>query len=425
MGFYDLIKKKRDGNILSTEEIYQMIADYTADKIPDYQMAAMAMAIYFQGMNKQETTALTLAMAESGQIMDLSSIKGVKVDKHSTGGVGDKTTLVLMPLLAALGFKICKMSGRGLGHTGGTVDKLEGIKGFSTELGKADLFKQVEDIGIAIVGQTTSLAPADKKLYSLRDVTATVDILPLIASSVMSKKIAGGADIILLDIKVGNGAFMEELAPAKELANLLTEIGHSRGKKTICILSQMDQPLGCAVGGNIEVIEAINTLKGQGPHDLQELVLHLAQSVVKVGFQKDISLKELKAVLQSGQAYQKFTDFVSAQKGDLSAPLSLATKYQVKAHQEGFVHQLNALKIGQAVISLGGGREKKEDRINHDVGIYLHKKVGDNVQINEIIADVYAANDSDFNQTVSIIKEAYHISPQAHSHLPVILEQVF
>lgn len=397
MHIVDLIAKKRDGFELTQEEIKYLINQYTKGLIPDYQMSAFLMATYFQKMNDQEATYLALAMRDSGDTIDLSGIPGIKVDKHSTGGVGDKVTLILGPLLASLGVKFAKMSGRGLGHTGGTIDKLESIPGYKVELSVENFIKQVNQIGIAIVGQSGDVAPADKKLYALRDVTATVDVIPLIASSIMSKKLASGADAIVLDVKVGHGAFMKTEEEAIKLAELMVSIGRLAGKKMTAILTGMDEPLGHKIGNGLEVFEAIETLKGHGPNDLVEVTVEIgAHLLIDAGCEKnfDNAKKRLHEALQNGKAYEKFIELVKAQGGDVKAlnhPESLLSQNTVAVYapKEGYVMDINALDIGKAAMRLGAGREKKEDDVLFDVGIDLHKKIGDFVKENDILATLY------------------------------------
>ncbi|GAB2318169.1 pyrimidine-nucleoside phosphorylase [Alkalibacterium sp. s-m-22] len=400
MRMIDLIEKKQHRQVLTQEEIKWMIDQYTADVIPDYQMSAMAMAIYFNGMNNDERSALTMAMVESGDQIDLSDIEGVKVDKHSTGGVGDTTTLVLAPLVASVGVPVAKMSGRGLGHTGGTIDKLEAIPGFHVELSQQDFSELVNKNKVAVVGQSGNLTPADKKLYALRDVTGTVESIPLIASSIMSKKIASGADAIVLDVKTGAGAFMKNVEQAKELAETMVNIGKSVGRQTMAVISDMSQPLGNAIGNGLEVKEAIDTLKGHGPEDLTELCLVLGSQMAYLGGAAD-SLEEartlLEANLKNGKALEVFKTFVEAQGGDASVadnpetvlPVASYTK-EVLADQDGVVSEIIADQIGIAAMMLGAGRETKESQIDLSAGLYLHKKVGDKVSAGESIATLYS-----------------------------------
>lgn len=398
MRMYDLIMKKRNGEELTKEEIEFMIEGYTKEEIPDYQMAAFLMAVYFKGMTDSETAELTLAMANSGDIMDLSEIEGLKADKHSTGGVGDKTSLVLGPMVAALGVPVAKMSGRGLGHTGGTIDKLESFPGFSTDLTKEQFVQNVNSIKMAIIGQTADLAPADKKLYALRDVTATVDNLSLIASSIMSKKLAAGSDVIVLDVKTGNGAFMKKEADALALAREMVKIGTNAGKETVAIISDMDQPLGFSVGNALEVKEAIDTLNGDGAKDLLELAVILG-SYMLVGTKKAENIEEarekLLGTIENKSALKKLEEFVEAQGGDTRAiyDTELLPKasivMEIKAEEDGFVEKIETEEIGMVSLLLGGGRETKESEIDLSVGLILHKKIGDKVKEGEVLATMY------------------------------------
>ncbi len=416
MHVIDLITKKRDGKALSEAEITFLIAAYTDGQIPDYQMSAFLMATYFNGMTDQEAKHLALAMRDSGDVVDLSDIEGVKVDKHSTGGVGDKVTLVLAPLVASLGAKVAKMSGRGLGHTGGTIDKLESIPGFKVELPRETFMKQVKEIGIAVVGQSGQVAPADKKLYALRDVTATVDVIPLIASSIMSKKLASGADAIVLDVKVGKGAFMQTIEEARSLAQLMVDIGKLAGKKVTAILTGMDEPLGHKIGNALEVVEAIETLKGHGPKDFLEVVLTIASElVIYAGITDHIedAKKRLNQAINDGSAYQKFLSFVKAQGGDVSAiehPENLvSTKtIDIKTHQSGYIQKIDALMIGRAAMRLGAGRETKTDEIDLSVGIDLHVKVGDPISKDQALATLYV-NEKGIEEASQMIVDAISI----------------
>lgn len=399
MRMVDLIAKKRDGYALTKEEIEFIIRGYTNGDIPDYQMSAFAMAVFFRGMTEEETAALTMAMVHSGDVIDLSKIEGIKVDKHSTGGVGDTTTLVLGPLVASVGVPVAKMSGRGLGHTGGTIDKLESVPGFHVEIDNDQFIELVNKNKIAIIGQTGNLTPADKKLYALRDVTATVNSIPLIASSIMSKKIAAGADAIVLDIKTGAGAFMKDLEGAKQLAKAMVEIGKRVGRKTMAVISDMSQPLGYAVGNALEVKEAIDTLKGKGPEDLQELCLTLGSYMVYLA-EKASSLEEARALLetsiQEGKALETFKVFLKAQGGDASVvddPSKLPqAKYQweLEAPEDGYVAEIIADEVGTAAMLLGAGRATKESVIDLSVGLALRKKVGDAVKKGESLVTIYS-----------------------------------
>ena len=421
MRMYDLIMKKRNGEALTEEEIIFMINSYTKGDIPDYQMSAMMMAIYFRGMNEDETLALTMAMAESGDTLDLSGIAGIKVDKHSTGGVGDKTSLALTPMVAACGAKVAKMSGRGLGHTGGTIDKLESFPGFSTEIELDAFEKNVNEIGISIMGQTKDLAPADKKLYALRDVTATVDQLSLIASSIMSKKLASGADAIVLDVKTGSGAFMKKLPDSVALAEEMVRIGNGAGRKTIAVISDMDQPLGYAVGNALEVQEAIATLRGEGPEDFTELCMTLGSYMLVAGQKAENELQArgmLQEVIDNGKALDKLAEFVQAQGGDPSYvyepdKLELASiREEIPAPAGGYIQSIVCDEIGICSLILGGGRETKESEIDLSVGLLLHKKVGDKVEAGESLATVYAKDADKCRQAKERFLSAYTIASE-------------
>lgn len=418
MRMVDLISKKRHNIELTTAEIEWIINEYTNKEIPDYQMSALLMAIVFNDMTKAERLALTQAMVNSGDVVDLSAIEGVKVDKHSTGGVGDKTSLILGPLVASMGVPVAKMSGRGLGHTGGTLDKLESISGMKIEIEMDQFIQQVNDIKLAIIGQTGNLAPADKYLYALRDVTGTVESIPLIASSIMSKKIAAGADAIVLDVKFGAGAFMKTLDDAKELATAMVEIGRDAGRETVAFLTDMNQPLGFAIGNALEVKEAIETLSGNGPKDLEELVLQLASHMVvlaKKAANTEQAYAQLKEKLQNGEALQKFKEFVAAQGGDTSQienPELLPTASSVipvTATEAGYVEKIDALSIGIAAMKLGAGRATKEDTIDMGVGVVLNKKVGEAINQGDVLAYVHT-NQADSQEAIEYIKKAYEIS---------------
>ena len=398
MRMIDIIEKKRDGKSLTKEEIEFFVNGYTHEEVPDYQASSLAMAIFFQDMNDEERAALTMSMVNSGEKIDLSEINGIKVDKHSTGGVGDTTTLVLAPLVAAVGVPVAKMSGRGLGHTGGTIDKLESVKGFNVEISEKDFIKLVNDNQVAVIGQSGNLTPADKKLYALRDVTGTVNSIPLIASSIMSKKIAAGADAIVLDVKTGSGAFMKTLDDAEALAHAMVRIGNNVGRNTMAIISDMSQPLGNAIGNALELKEAIATLKGNGPKDLTELVLTLGSQMVVLAEQAT-SLDEARQMLidaiKTGKALNKFKTFLSNQGGDdsiVDSPEKLpSAKYQVefKAKKDGYITEIIANEIGVASMMLGAGRQTKEDVIDLGVGIVLNKKVGEHVEKGENILTIH------------------------------------
>lgn len=419
---YDLIEKKRDGKALTSEEIHFIIENYTNGNIPDYQMSALLMAIYFRGMTYEESSELTKAMIQTGETIDLSNIKGIKVDKHSTGGVGDKTTLLLGPLVASVGVYVPKMSGRGLGHTGGTIDKLEAIEGFHVELSKEKFISQVNENYLAIIGQSKELVPADKMLYSLRDVTATVNSIPLIASSIMSKKIASGADKIVLDVKVGTGAFMKELDDARQLAKNMVAIGNNVGRKTIAIISNMDQPLGHAVGNALEVNEVIETLKGNGPADLTELTLELGSYMVVLA-EKAETKEEAKTMLEdnlhNGKALNIFKKFIQNQGGNekiVEEPhlLPKATyEIEMKAEKSGFVSNLIAEEIGKAAMMLGAGRETKDDIIDPAVGVTVHKKLGDEVEEGERIFTIHA-NNKEVEKVIEMLTNSIEYSIEKH-----------
>ena len=420
MKMTDLLAKKRDGLPLSTEEINYMIQGYTDGSIPDYQMSAMCMAILLRGMDERETLDLTMAMVHSGEVLDLSPIAGIKADKHSTGGVGDKTSLVLCPMVAACGLKIAKMSGRGLGHTGGTIDKLESFPGFTTELTEEQFFENVNRHGIALMGQTADLAPADKKLYALRDVTGTVPSIPLIVSSIMSKKLASGADVIVLDVKCGDGSFMKTPEAAEELARNLTRIGRLAGRRCAAIITDMDQPLGTAVGNALEVREAISVLSGEDPDgDLMRLCLTLGSCMLtEAGFaaSREEAEQLLRDAVSSGRALDKLAEMVRAQGGDDAAvyhpellPQAPVT-CEVPSLQAGTVSRIHAEAVGLVSMGLGGGRAKKEDRIDPAVGVVLHKKLGDAVQEGESLATIYAASEASAAEAVEKLRRCYEFS---------------
>lgn len=429
MNMYELIVKKKRGGELAKGEIDWMIREYTAGRIPDYQMSAMMMAVCFVGMSAEETKDLTLAMAHSGDMLDLSAIRGIKVDKHSTGGVGDKTTLVLAPLVASLGVPVAKMSGRGLGHTGGTIDKLESFTGFHTDLTPEQFIRNVNTIHIAVAGQTANLAPADKKLYALRDVTGTVDQMSLIASSIMSKKLASGADGIVLDVKTGDGAFMKALDDARALAEEMVSIGKLAGKDVSAVISDMDQPLGSAVGNALEVKEAIRTLKGQGPEDLEQLVLVLGSIMtVKAGRAENTEEAErlLRDSLESGRAFEVFKAFIRAQGGDPEEAehpeLLPSAAYQeaVCAERDGFVSDIRTEEIGRICLLLGGGRETKESAIDLSVGLVLCKKKGDAVKKGEPLAVIHASDPGKLSEAKKRLLESYEFTSQKPEAAPLI-----
>lgn len=416
MRMLDLIAKKRDNKELSKKEIEFIIKSYTNEEIPDYQMSAFLMSIYFNGMTDQESTDLALAMMHSGDVFDLSLIDGIKVDKHSTGGVGDKVTLVLGQLVASCGAKFAKMSGRGLGHTGGTLDKLESIPGYNIVLDEQSFIKQVNEIGVAVIGQSKNITPADKKMYALRDVTGTVRSIPLIASSIMSKKLASGADAICLDVKVGNGAFMSDIEEAKKLAELMVNIGKLAGRKVKAILTNMDEPLGFSVGNSLEVIEAIETLKGNGPKDLETVVLEVGSYLIEdAGIAtKDEAMTLLKEKLDNGEAFNKLIELVSAQGGDISF-IKDVSKFKkasriipLIADKEGFIESMTTIDIGLAAAYLGAGRETVDGQIDPAVGIVFKKKIGDRVMVGDVILEIHA-NDKGIEDAFNTLKEAIHI----------------
>ncbi len=429
MNFQDIIRKKRDGQTLSEKEIAYLVNGISDGSLPDYQIAAWAMAVYFQGMDDRETRDLAMAMAYSGEVVDLSFIPGIKVDKHSTGGVGDKTTLIVTPLVAAAGIPVAKMSGRGLGHTGGTVDKYLSIPGFQAERRFADFVEQVRQVGAAVISQSGNLVPADKRLYAIRDVTATVESIPLIASSIMSKKIASGANGIILDVKVGKGAFMKEQEEAEQLARAMVEIGKMADRQVVAVLSDMEQPLGRMVGNALEVKEAIDTLKGQGPEDLLELCLVLASYMLLLG-QKTSSLEEarewVKRILVSGQGWNKFQEMIFAQGGELAQENyglpQARSKIEIKAWQSGYVKELNAYSIGHTAMILGAGRERLEDSIDYAVGVELLKKPGDLVQAGEVLALLHVNDEKRIEEASLEVSRAYLITRERPPKRKLVLD---
>ena len=387
----DLIQKKRDGQELTAAEIKWLVEGYVAGTVPDYQMSAFAMAVYFKGMTTREISDLTMNMVKTGQEFDLSAIDGVKVDKHSTGGVGDKVTLILAPLVASFGVPVAKMSGRGLGHTGGTIDKLESIKGYQVERSQEDFIRQVQDIGVSVIGQSDQLVKADKLLYALRDVTATVDTIPLIASSVMSKKIAAGADAILLDVTVGEGAFMKTVDEARELAQTMVDLGKAVGRKTVAVITDMSQPLGRAIGNRLEILEAIEILQGKGREDISHFICELAQIMLGLA-DVEKTIEEIRQHLENSQALAKFEEMVVAQGGDLEdlyRPVKVAHVVEIPAQDTGVISALPAMEFGLYAMRLGAGRAVKSDDLDYETGIVFEKKVGDSVQKGEIVAKVY------------------------------------
>lgn len=419
MRIYDVIKKKRDGMVLSKEEIKFFVDSYTNDSISDYHASAMLMAMFINGMNKEETAFLTEAMLYSGDTIDLSSIDGIKVDKHSTGGVGDTTTLIVGPLVASCGIPVAKMSGRGLGHTGGTLDKMESIEGMNIEIEMNDFIKQVNEHKIAVISQTKNVAPADKKLYKLRDVTATVDSIPLIASSIMSKKFAAGSDAILLDVKVGSGAFMKSLDDAKALAKEMVDIGKNMNKKTVAVITDMNQPLGNAIGNALEIREAIEILKGKGPDDLRNLCLELSTRLVMIGTENEDYEKAYEMVsnnLKNGSALKKFAEFVNVQGGnadiiiDDSILPSADYRFIVSAENDGYIKKLDSEEIGIAAMMLGAGRENYESQIDYSAGIVLKKKIGDYVREGEQIAELHYNKPELLKSAVDRFNSAFSIT---------------
>lgn len=403
----EIIDKKRLGQALTKEEINYFVEEYTKGNIKDYQASALLMAICINGMNEEETINLTDSFINSGEKIDVSNIDGIVVDKHSTGGVGDKTTLVLAPLLATLGYKVFKMSGRGLGYTGGTIDKLEAIKGYQVEQDFDETLKQINEIGLTVVSQTKNLVPADKKIYALRDVTSTVSSIPLIASSIMSKKIASGAHTIVIDVKVGQGALLKTIDEARKLSNLMIKIGKNYNRKVICVLTNMDTPLGNAIGNSNEVLEAIDTLNGNGPKDLVEVVKVLATEVLLANenITKEEAYEKINEKLQNKEAYNKFLELVSYQGGDIKSLKMSKRIFSIKTDKEGYIKSIDALKIGELVKKMGGGRLEKEDMINHEVGINLSVKIGDKVKPNDELMRIYLGEkDISFKELNGIFK---------------------
>lgn len=430
MRMVDLIEKKRDGKTLTKDEIDYIITNYTDNQIPDYQLSALLMTIFYQDMTDEEITNMTLAMANSGDVIDLSSLNGIKVDKHSTGGVGDTTTLILAPLVASVGVTVAKMSGRGLGYTGGTLDKLEAIPGFKIELSDEEFIRIVNESQVAVIGQSGNLAPADKKLYALRDVTATVDSIPLIASSIMSKKIAAGADAIVLDVTTGDGAFMKNIEDARRLAKTMTSIGKLANRQTIAVISDMSEPLGEAIGNSLEVVEAIETLQGHGPEDLIEMCYVLGSQMVVLAKKAD-SMEEARVMLQealtSGKALEKFKEMIQNQGGDIRVvekpELLLTARHQVElpARSAGLVSKIVANELGIAAMMLGAGRKTKEDAIDHAVGLKLHKKIGDSVQEGESLLTIYS-NTEELSQVIELLYQNIEISDSATK--PILVHDI-
>ncbi len=432
MRMYDLIAKKRDGETLTQQEIEFIIDGFTKGEIPDYQMSAFLMAVYLKGMTNEETAQMTLAMAHSGDMVDLSAIEGIKADKHSTGGVGDKTTLVIAPIVASCGVKIAKMSGRGLGHTGGTVDKMESVPGCRTSLPQEEFFNQVNQVGISVIGQSGNLAPADKKMYALRDVTATVGCVPLIASSIMSKKLAAGSDCILLDVKTGNGAFMKTIEGSVELAKTMVAIGEHNHRKVAALITDMDTPLGYAVGNSLEVSESMEVLKGRGPEDLKLVCRELAANMLYLAGKGTIEqCKELvEDAITSGRAFEVCKKMFAAQGGDISV-LEDCSKFkqadyekQVLAPESGYVKATDTEKIGISSVLLGAGRQTKEDSIDFAAGLILHKKAGDKVEKGEPLATLYTEDEAKFEAAEKMFLSAYEYSSEQPKKVPLILARV-
>jgi pyrimidine-nucleoside phosphorylase len=426
----ELIERKRNGEELPADEISELILGYAGGEIPDYQLAAFCMAVYFRGMTPAETYALTDAMIRSGRTLDLGAALGRKVvDKHSTGGVGDKTTIAVGPIVAACGVPVGKMSGRGLGHTGGTLDKLESIPGFGVDLSVDDFVRQVKEVGLAIVGQTDDLVPADKKLYGLRDVTGTVDIMPLIASSIMSKKIAGGADAIVLDVKVGDGAFMKTLDDARALAETMLELGEQAGREVVCLLTDMDQPLGAAVGNSLEIAEARDTVRGEGPPDFTELVLDACARLLALsdlGIDEDEGRRRAEAAVDDGSALAVYDRWIRAQGGDpdpAALPQAPVLK-QVRAPRDGSVVRLGAIAVGIAALHLGAGRRTKEDAIDHSVGVVCRVKRGASVAAGDVLAEVHARDEASGEEAVAAVLAAYQLGDEPPREHPILLDVV-
>ena len=433
MNIQDIIIKKREKQELSHEEIKYFVKEYVAGNITDYQAAALVMAIFLNGMTKRETTDLTIEMAESGEILDLSEIGKTVVDKHSTGGIGDKVTIVLTPIIASLGISVAKMSGRGLGFTGGTIDKLESIPGFKTALPIEEFISSVKDIGISLIGQTANLAPADKKLYALRDSIACVESIPLISSSIMSKKIAAGADKIVLEVTVGNGAFMQTKEDAVKISNMMKDIGKLANRETVCVLTNMNEPEGHAVGNTLEILETIECLKGNMPEDIKEIVLTIGSYIIKLAGEGDNLEENRRRMIENienGKAYNKFIELVKNQGGDIEY-IENPEKFEkakyimpVYAEQSGYVEKLHAREIGEASIRLGAGRVKKEDGIDFAVGFYISKKVADKVETGDVLAYVYANDEEKGKIAVEEVKKAYTFSSNPVEKEPYILEVI-
>ena len=432
MRMYDVIAKKRDGHELSSEEIYGFIEGYVDGSIPDYQASALLMAIFFNGMNEREILDLTTAMMKSGDQVDLSPIEGIKVDKHSTGGVGDKTSLIVAPIVAACGVKVAKMSGRGLGHTGGTVDKLESIPGFRTDLNEEEFFDVVRKTGISVIGQSGNLTPADKKLYALRDVTATVESIPLIASSIMSKKLAAGSDCIVLDVKTGSGAFMKTVESSVKLAETMVKLGENAGRRTCALITDMDVPLGKNIGNSLEVIEAVDTLKGKGPEDLTHEALYLAANMLELAGKgdEDTCMKLAKSVIDDLSALNCLKEMVKAQHGDVSVIedtdnfIKAKYSYEVKADRAGYIAHMDTEGCGIASMMLGAGRETLDSKIDMAAGIIIEKKTGDRVEKGDLLATLYADDEKLFDKAEQKYKESIIMSDEAVKRNPLLYAKV-
>lgn len=432
MRIYDIIEKKRDGHKLTKEEIDFFVQEYTAERIEDYQASALLMAIFINGMDEEETVNLTESMAKSGDMLDLSAIDGITADKHSTGGVGDKTSLVVAPICASLGIKMAKMSGRGLGHTGGTIDKLESIEGYNTSIDTDAFFKQVNEIGIALIGQTGNLAPADKKIYALRDVTATVDNISLIASSIMSKKIAAGAQNIVLDVKCGSGAFMKDEQSAAELADMMVKIGKKCGRNMAAVITNMDIPLGSNVGNALEIKEVVDILNDKGDRQLRELCLVLSATILSISYGWDYEDAYIKAesTLTDGSALNKLKELVSAQGGNTQMidNTSLLPKcdnsLEIKANQDGFIQSIDSKIVGESAVLLGAGREKKTDTIDYGAGIILYKKTGDKVSVGDTVAILYAESNEKLKNAESLFNTSYKIGAEKPETVPLIYKTI-
>lgn len=433
MTIYEIIAKKRDGQALTDEEIRFLVGGYARGDVADYQMAAWAMAVYLRGMNAEETTALTLAMAASGEQIDLGAIEGVKVDKHSTGGVGDTTTIVLAPLVAACGAPVAKMSGRALGHTGGTLDKLESVPGLQVDMTAADFIESVNRLKVAVVGQTASLAPADGRLYALRDVTATVESIPLMAASIMSKKLASGADALVLDVKTGRGAFLKTQEQSEQLARKMVAIGERAGRRTVALVTDMDRPLGKAIGNSLEMREAIATLRGEGPRDLEELVVALGAEMLVLGkVAPDINAArdQLQTAIADGSGLEKLREMIVNQKGnpdvidDLSLIPTAPVRRQVTATDSGWIRAVDGVQLGLATNALGAGRTQTDEPIDHGVGIMLHKNAGDEVSTDTVVAELFARTDEDADRVVQRIRSAFAVDRNAPASRPLILNRI-